>query len=168
MAAPGSNDGAAPEGVAADGKMAWEIMKTCERLAPRFTLGDVMLASSSSFSGTAEDMRSSLVRIAHLAGAHVEVEAVTGEVIYVFPRRVRAAVLSRNAIENNRAFRRRAWRGFLTAFRFCFSVFLVVHLRMILSLSRELLFRATDPQDRLLQRFKMSMTTLSHLILITR
>ena len=93
MALPGSNDGAAPEGVAADGKMAWEIMKTCERLAPRFTLGDVMLASSSSFSGTAEDMRSSLVRIAHLAGAHVEVEAVTGEVIYVFPRRVRAAVL---------------------------------------------------------------------------
>ena len=117
MSAPGSNDAAA--GVAADGKTAWDIMKTCEQLAPRFTLGDVMLASPT-YGGTSEDMRSSLVRIAHLAGAHVEVEAVTGEVIYVFPRRVRAAVLSRDAIENNRAFRRRAWRGFLVAFRFCF------------------------------------------------
>jgi hypothetical protein len=149
MAAPGSNDGAAPEGVAADGKMAWEIMKTCERLAPRFTLGDVMLASSSSFSGTAEDMRSSLVRIAHLAGAHVEVEAVTGEVIYVFPRRVRAAVLSRNAIENNRAFRRRAWRGFLTAFRFCFSVFLVVSVVLVfLALVAIMIIALTQSRDR--------------------
>ena len=150
MAAPGSNDGAAPEGVAADGKMAWEIMKTCERLAPRFTLGDVMLASSSSFSGTAEDMRSSLVRIAHLAGAHVEVEALTGEVIYVFPRRVRAAVLSRNAIENNRAFRRRAWRGFLTAFRFCFSVFLVVSVVLVfLALVAIMIIALTQSRDRL-------------------
>ena len=146
MSAPGSNDAAA--GVAADGKTAWDIMKTCEQLAPRFTLGDVMLASPT-YGGTSEDMRSSLVRIAHLAGAHVEVEAVTGEVIYVFPRRVRAAVLSRDAIENNRAFRRRAWRGFLVAFRFCFSVFLVVSVILVfLALVAIMIIALTQSRDR--------------------
>ena len=64
-------------------------------------------------------------------------------------RTVRAAVLSRNAIENNRAFRRRAWRGFLTAFRFCFSVFLVVSVVLVfLALVAIMIIALTQSRDR--------------------
>ena len=45
----------------------WDLLKAAERLAPRFTLGDVMLQLPA-FAGTSEDLRRSVVEAAHLAG----------------------------------------------------------------------------------------------------
>jgi len=45
----------------------WDLLRAAERLAPRFTLGDVMLQLPN-FSGTSEDLRRSVVDAASMAG----------------------------------------------------------------------------------------------------
>ena len=72
-----------------------------------------------------------------------------GEVVYVFPRRVRAAVLSRSSYENHRAFRRRCWRGFLVAFRAAFAMFLVFSVILVfLALVAIMVIMLSQGRDR--------------------
>ena len=125
----------------------WDLLRACEKLAPRFTLGDLMLQLPN-FGGTHEDLRRAVLDAAHQAGAHME-SAPNGEVVYVFPHRVRAAVLSRSSYENHRAFRRRCWRGFLVAFRAVFATFLVVSVVVVfLALVAIMVIMLTQGRDR--------------------
>ena len=125
----------------------WDLLRALERLAPRFVLGDVMLQLPS-FPGTSDDLRAAVVDAAHAAGAHLE-RSPAGEVVYVFPPRVRAAVMARSSRLHRRAWRRRLWRGFLVAFRACFAAFLVVSVVVaFLALVAMLIIALTQGRDR--------------------
>ena len=107
----------------------WDLLRALERVAPRCTLGDVMLQLPD-FDGTSDDLRRAVVDAGHAAGAHVE-QSPAGEVVYVFPPRVRAAVLARSSRESSRALRRKTWRGFLVFLRGAFAVFLVASVVLV-------------------------------------
>ena len=47
----------------------WDLLRAAEKLAPRFTLGDMMLQLPH-FAGTSEDLRAAVVDAAHQVGTH--------------------------------------------------------------------------------------------------
>ncbi len=96
-----------------------------ERVGPRFTLGDLLLAEGPTLDPDADALRRRVILAVHLAGGHLDVDEETREVIYVVPGRVRAAILARDVAERARRARRATWRHARRVARAAFGTFLV-------------------------------------------
>ncbi|KAK3245285.1 hypothetical protein CYMTET_45137 [Cymbomonas tetramitiformis] len=106
-----------------------KVLRAIEKLGSKVTLGDVILAIPD-FQGGAADLRREILVAAEQAGAHLETQT-NGEILYIFPARAWARILTRNTASATSNFLQRiattAWRLVRVAFGlFLFGSIIIV------------------------------------------